>query len=97
MKILSSLRTSRTAAGARCNCTYVCQIGYVGQEPVLFAGTIGLNIANGKQGVTTQDESEKKKKKRLLPVAVGAFWLYLDARPEVGPQYLRSPTRPVFT
>ena len=33
------------------------QIGYVGQEPVLFAGTIALNIANGKQGAT-EDESE---------------------------------------
>ncbi|CAM9323517.1 unnamed protein product [Pylaiella littoralis] len=31
---------------------YRQQIGYVGQEPVLFAGTIALNIANGKQGAT---------------------------------------------
>ncbi|CAM9424479.1 unnamed protein product [Ascophyllum nodosum] len=31
---------------------YRKQIGYVGQEPVLFAGTIGLNIANGKEGAT---------------------------------------------
>ncbi|CAM9784749.1 unnamed protein product, partial [Ectocarpus sp. 12 AP-2014] len=35
---------------------YRQQIGYVGQEPVLFAGTIGLNIANGKHGSATQDE-----------------------------------------
>eukprot|EP00752_Nemacystus_decipiens_P011582 g10286.t1 len=35
---------------------YRQQIGYVGQEPVLFTGTIGLNIANGKQGATTHDE-----------------------------------------
>ncbi|CBJ28571.1 conserved unknown protein [Ectocarpus siliculosus] len=34
---------------------YRQQIGYVGQEPVLFAGTIALNIANGKLG-STQDE-----------------------------------------
>ncbi|CAM9703395.1 unnamed protein product, partial [Scytosiphon promiscuus] len=34
---------------------YRQQIGYVGQEPVLFAGTIALNIANGKQGAT-EDE-----------------------------------------
>ncbi|CAN0287525.1 unnamed protein product [Ectocarpus sp. 6 AP-2014] len=34
---------------------YRQQIGYVGQEPVLFAGTIALNIANGKLGAT-QDE-----------------------------------------
>lgn len=37
------------------------QIGYVGQEPVLFAGTIGLNIANGKEGSATQEESEKSR------------------------------------
>ncbi|CAM9963333.1 unnamed protein product, partial [Hapterophycus canaliculatus] len=36
---------------------YRQQIGYVGQEPVLFAGTIALNIANGKQGAT-EAESE---------------------------------------
>lgn len=43
------------------SCTWsdlCCQIGYVGQEPMLFGGTIGLNIANGKQGTVTQDESE---------------------------------------
>ncbi|CAN0474317.1 unnamed protein product, partial [Ectocarpus sp. 12 AP-2014] len=34
---------------------YRQQIGYVGQEPALFAGTIALNIANGKLGAT-QDE-----------------------------------------
>ncbi|CAN0221631.1 unnamed protein product [Ectocarpus fasciculatus] len=34
---------------------YRQQIGYVGQEPVLFAGTIALNIANGKLGAA-QDE-----------------------------------------
>ena len=33
------------------------QIGYVGQEPVLFAGTIGVNIANGKEGAT-EDQSQ---------------------------------------
>ncbi|CAM9323468.1 unnamed protein product [Pylaiella littoralis] len=35
---------------------YRQQIGYVGQEPVLFSGTIALNIANGKQGATTEEE-----------------------------------------
>lgn len=35
----------------------VPQIGYVGQEPVLFTGSIELNIANGKPGAT-HDESE---------------------------------------
>lgn len=33
------------------------QIGYVGQEPVLFAGNIGTNIANGKPNAT-EEESE---------------------------------------
>eukprot|EP00904_Undaria_pinnatifida_P011955 jgi/Undpi1/7890/HiC_scaffold_24.g10362.m1 len=37
---------------------YRQQIGYVGQEPVLFAGTIGRNIANGKVGAT-EAESEQ--------------------------------------
>ena len=31
------------------------QIGYVGQEPVLFAGSIRDNIANGKPGATDEE------------------------------------------
>lgn len=34
---------------------YRQQIGYVGQEPVLFAGNIGRNIANGKHGATQEE------------------------------------------
>jgi ABC-type transport system involved in cytochrome bd biosynthesis fused ATPase/permease subunit len=34
---------------------YRQQIGYVGQEPVLFSGSIRDNIANGKPGATDED------------------------------------------
>ncbi|CAM9429667.1 unnamed protein product, partial [Ascophyllum nodosum] len=34
---------------------YRSKIGYVGQEPVLFAGTIKDNIANGKPGATDDE------------------------------------------
>ncbi|CAM9429957.1 unnamed protein product, partial [Ascophyllum nodosum] len=34
---------------------YRSKIGYVGQEPVLFAGTIRDNIANGKPGATDDE------------------------------------------
>jgi len=30
-------------------------LGYVGQEPILFAGTIKDNIALGKEGATTEE------------------------------------------
>lgn len=36
---------------------FIHQIGYVGQEPVLFAGSIASNIANGKNGAS-HEESE---------------------------------------
>ncbi|CAM9485577.1 unnamed protein product [Ectocarpus sp. 12 AP-2014] len=39
---------------------FMQQISYVGQEPVLFAGTIALKIANGKLGVA-EDESELRR------------------------------------
>ena len=35
------------------------QIGYVGQEPVLFQGTVAQNIGYGKQGTATQAEIEE--------------------------------------
>mmetsp|Transcript_41180 Transcript_41180/g.96206 ORF Transcript_41180/g.96206 Transcript_41180/m.96206 type:complete len:728 (-) Transcript_41180:578-2761(-) len=35
------------------------QIGLVGQEPVLFVGTVGENISYGKVGTATQDEIEE--------------------------------------
>ncbi|KAJ1475715.1 ATP-binding cassette transporter [Baffinella frigidus] len=37
------------------------QIGLVGQEPVLFAGTIADNIANGKVGATREEVEEAAK------------------------------------
>ena len=55
----------------------VSQIGYVGQEPVLFAGTIALNIANGKQGAT-EDESESPSLYVLLPWFFPGFSLILN-------------------
>lgn len=37
------------------NYLYVCSLGVVGQEPVLFSGTIKENIARGKPGCTDKE------------------------------------------